>query len=299
MKQKTLSKLFTISGRGLHTNNECTVICCPADVNHGVVFERTDIEPHPKIKAISENTSSFNRNTTIKNQYAEVATIEHFMSLFYILGIDNMLIKVSNMELPILDGSAMPILAAMQQQDCSVIEQNAEKEYITIKKHITFDDGTSKIEAYPYDGLKIQVEVDFPHHIGKQQVIFDDKTNINMLASSRTFVMLSDILYLYQNNLIKGGSLDNAIVIANVALPEDTVRQLSTIFGIKDEISISEEGILNNTRLRDEHEIGYHKLLDFIGDISLSGKPIRGFIKAYKPGHYANHKFVEELIATM
>ena len=293
MQQRTINKEILLSGHGLHTNNLCNVTFCPAGVNHGIVFQRMDLQGQPVVEALYKNASEFNRNTTLKSGDAVVATIEHFMAAFYILGIDNLLVKITSMEMPILDGSAKPIVEALQ---ASIIELDAHKNYYNISKHIVYKDENSGsyIEAFPDEKLTIEVTIDFHSPIGKQIVTFDENTEISYIYSARTFVFLSEIAYLYQHNLIKGGNLDNALVFVDINLPHEQIVLLENLFGYKG-IEITPYGVLNNTPFRSMQEPAWHKMLDFIGDLSLFGKSVVGHIVAYKPGHAVNDGFVKLL----
>ncbi|MDD4141338.1 MAG: UDP-3-O-acyl-N-acetylglucosamine deacetylase [Bacteroidales bacterium] len=294
MKQRTVSNPVAFTGNGLHTGLPCTVELLPAPCNHGIVFQRTDLPGKPTIKAVSDYASSFNRNTTLQQGDTKIATLEHFMATFYLLGIDNLLIKISSMELPILDGSAQLIYKLLEN---NISEQKEEKDFFVITKPISVEDPQSGavIEAIPCNTPQIEVTIDFPAPIGKHTVSYRLNIDVTNIVSARTFVMLSEIAFLYQNNLIKGGNLSNALVFTDVNLPENVQHELCSVFNCQ-HLEITSDSTLNNVPFRNENEPAYHKLLDFIGDLSLVGKPVKGKIKAYKPGHAVNSRFVHALM---
>ena len=294
MVQRTISKAVSIKGVGLHTNAKSTVNLLPADEGAGIFFRRVDIAEKPVIRAIAENTFSFNRSTSIKCGDASIATIEHFMACFAILGIDNVLVEVDAEEMPILDGSALPLYEILHN---NIAEQSAEKEFLIVEKELEYRSGDSFVKALPYDGFRIDISLEYPHPIGKQSATYDQVRDSNLnkdILSARTFVFLSELEFLLKNNLIKGGSFDNALVFADKILSNEESAQLCKMFN-KPNISVSDYGMLNNTSLRSANELAYHKLLDFIGDISLVGKSVKGHFVAHKPGHAVNSGIAREL----
>lgn len=287
MKQKTINSPIVIEGVGLHTNKKSVVKILPADVDSGILFQRTDLESKPIIKALEENTFEFNRNTSIKYGDVSISTIEHFMACFTILGIDNLLVQVDAEEMPILDGSALPIYEKLQN---NILEQNKEKDYFIIKKNLKFSAGDSFVEVFPFDGFKVDIKVEYPYPVGVQEMTYNqakDQNLIKDIVSARTFVFLSELEFLLKNNLIKGGSFDNALVFADKILTDEQSEHLCKLFN-KTNIKVTDFGMLNNTSLRSPQELVCHKLLDLIGDLSLIGKSIKGHFIAYKPGHAVN-----------
>lgn len=306
MLQKTISRTITLEGNGLHSNNHCIVAMHPADVDHGIVFQRVDLPCSPTIKAISANAAEFNRNTVIKNDVVSVATLEHFMATFYLLGISNILIEINSEEMPILEGSANLIYEALK--DC-IVEQNAEQQIFTITKHVICQDTetNSMIEACANangdDNLNIEVTIDFKEPVGRHTVaivIPNHSDNIDFeqfkpIITARTFVFASELTFLLSHNLIKGGNINNALVFVDSNMPQNIIDELKILFNYED-LDVTHNGTFNNTPFRNSNEPAYHKMLDFIGDISLLGMRIAGTIKAYKPGHSINAKFTKSLL---
>lgn len=306
MLQKTISKIVTIEGNGLHTNNHCTVTLHPADINHGIVFQRVDLPKRPSIKAIANNAAEFNRNTVIKNDVMSVATLEHFMATFFLLGISNILVEITNEEMPILEGSAKLIYEALKD---NIIEQNTEQQLFTITDRIICEDSqnSSKIEAFANeigdDNLNIEVTIDFKEPVGRHTVaiVIPNHSNhidfekFSPIITARTFVFASELTFLLSHNLIKGGNINNALVFVDANLPQNIINELKTLFNCET-LNVTPDGTFNNTPFRSSNEPAYHKTLDFIGDISLLGMRISGTIKAYKPGHSINAKFTKSLL---
>jgi len=289
--QKTISKPVTLSGNGLHTGKYCEVTICPANENTGIVFVRTDIENQPEIKAIPKNLSSFDRSTTITSDNISAITIEHFMASFHLLGIDNLKIMITSAELPILDGSAKPIVNALKPL---IVKQQAEKPIIKINKQFAYIDTKtdSWIKVEPADEFSAEVTINFRQPIGKHTVTYNTGDNVEAIASSRTFVFLSELSYLRTHGLIKGGSIDNALVFADISLSNEEKNSLEELFNCSG-IEVTPNHTLNNTTFRNAEEPAYHKLLDLLGDLAVLGKPLCGKITAYKPGHGANAAFVK------
>ncbi|MDR2084543.1 MAG: UDP-3-O-acyl-N-acetylglucosamine deacetylase [Bacteroidales bacterium] len=295
MTQKTINNPVTIEGTGLHTNKKSVVKLFPADIDSGILFQRTDLENRPLVKAIEKNTFAFNRSTSIKSGNASISTIEHFMACFTILGIDNILVQVDAEEMPILDGSALPIYNLLNN---NLIEQNKEKEFLTIKDDFEYFSGDSYVKVSPYNGFKIDIRVEYPYPIGVQEMTYDQEKDTELvkdIVSARTFVFLSELEFLLKNNLIKGGNFDNALVFADKILTDDQSEYLCKMFN-KSNIKVTDYGMLNNTTLRSPKELVCHKLLDMIGDLSLIGKSVKGHFTAYKPGHAVNSGIAKKII---
>ena len=300
MKQKTLKDIIKISGFGIHTGVKTNVILKPAKEDTGVIFIRTDIKNKPKIKALVENVFSTERSTNLKENNAEIRTVEHLLASIAGSEIDNLIIEVDNIEIPILDGSAKKYSDLIRKT--GTIYQNKTKKIFEIKRRISIvdnDTGTQLI-ATPANEYQIDVEIDFNSEALKKQKasLCSIKDFNSEISSSRTFCFFNELEILIDKDLIKGGDLDNAIVIAEKNINKDKLQKISKLFK-KDNLEVSSEGILNNLTLRYENEPARHKLLDVIGDLSLLGVAIKGKIKAIKPGHKNNTKFAKYLSTIM
>jgi len=296
MKQHTLKKSFSFTGFGLHTGAECTITFNPAPPNHGIKFKRSDLETDILIKADVNKVSSTVRCTTIRVADSSVCTIEHALSACYALGLDNLLIEVNGPEVPILDGSAKEIVKKIKK--AGLEKQDEEQEVFVITKNITYSDPDTgaEITAIPHDGFSLTVMLDFDSTVlGTQYAQLDDLADFEKeIAPCRTFVFVKELAALLEQDLIKGGSLDNAIVIADTSYTKKALKSLGEKLGKKD-LKIEKEGVLNTTKLRFQNEPARHKLLDLIGDLSLTGTRIKGKIIAKKPGHKVNVAFAKEL----
>lgn len=296
MNQKTLKGSFSVSGKGLHTGLQITATFLPAAENTGYKIQRIDLPDQPIIDAIAENVTETSRGTVVAKGDVKVSTIEHAMAALFCAEIDNCLIQVDAPELPILDGSA--ILYANAIEEVGVVEQNAEKDYFIIKSKIevTDEETGSSIMVLPDDSFSINVMVSYDSPILSNQYatlecIADFKEQI---AASRTFVFVREIEPLLKNNLIKGGDLDNAIVIYDREMPQEELDRIADTLNIE-HMPANRPGYLNNKPLVYENEPARHKLLDILGDIALLGRPIRGRIIATRPGHTINNKFARTL----
>lgn len=296
MRQRTLKSEVRIDGIGLHTGEYAEVCFKPAKANSGVKFYRIDLEDSVEIPALVEYVSSTNRSTTVSNGGASISTIEHAMSALAGLGIDNVDIEVRGREIPILDGSSYPYVKAFQS--AGIVELEEERKYFEIKSPVTFKDELtgSEITALPSDNFELTCLIDFNSSIlGQQFASIKEMDNYQKdIAPCRTFVFLHELEHLLKEGLIKGGDLDNAIVIVDRKMDQSDLNELANKLN-KESIAIEEEGVLNNIKLKFKNEPARHKLLDLIGDLSLIGKPIKGKIIANKPGHSINVKFGELL----
>jgi len=296
MKQQTLNKPFSLKGSGLHTGKACSITFHPAPVNHGVKFKRLDLEEQPLIKADVSKVYSTVRCTTIGSETASISTIEHALSAFYAFGIDNVLIEIDGPEVPILDGSALDVTEAIKKS--GLCEQAEEKDIFIITENIEYKDPETgaEIMATPADKFSLTVLIDFKSPVlGQQYAQLDDIVDYEKeIATCRTFVFVNELEALLDNGLIKGGNLENAVVIANKAYTAKEIKQLEKKLGRKN-IKIDKEGVLNTTKLRFPNEPARHKLLDLIGDLSLVGMQIKGRIIAKKPGHQVNVAFAKVL----
>ena len=300
MKQKTLKNIIKISGFGIHTGVETNIILKPAKEDNGIVFIRSDIENKPKIKALVQNVFSTERSTNLKQNNAEIRTVEHLLAAIAGSEIDNLNIEVDNIEIPILDGSSKKYSELISK--IGTVHQNKEKKIFEIKRRISIldkDTGTQLI-ATPADEYQLEVEIDFDSKALKKQ-----KAHLNTIkdfdseiSSSRTFCFFNELETLIEKDLIKGGDLKNAIVIAEKNINKSKLQKISKLFK-KENLSVSDEGILNNLTLRYENEPARHKLLDVIGDLSLLGVAIKGKIQAIKPGHKNNTNFAKYLSTIM
>ena len=291
-KQKTLKGSFSLFGKGLHTGLNLTGTFNPAPENTGERLQRIDLEGEPIIEAIAENVIDTQRGTVLAKKEARVSTVEHGMAALYAMGIDNCLIQVNGPEFPILDGSS--ILYVKKIQEVGVVEQNARKDYYIIRKKIEVkDDATgSCIIILPDNEFSITAMCSFESKFINSQFATLDNAEmfIKEIAPARTFVFVRDIVPLLEANLIKGGDLDNAIVIYERELTQDKLDQLADILNMPHR-DAKKIGYIQNKPLMWENECTRHKLLDIIGDMALIGKPIKGRIVATRPGHTINNKF--------
>ena len=293
-KQKTIGKSVTISGTGLHTGQLGEMTFHAAPINHGIKFRRVDIELKPIIDADVSLVVSTARGTTLSKNGASVFTIEHVLAAFMGLGIDNVLVDINMEEIPIKDGSSKYFIEAVK--DAGIVEQNAERKYLVVKEPVVYEipDKNVKLTIEPADEFSISVEIDFETEVlGRQEAQLNNMGDFDAeIAPCRTFVFLHELEFLLNNNLIKGGDLNNAIVFVNRDVSQEELDNLAELFN-KPKIKIKPNGILNNLDLVFENEPARHKLLDVIGDLSLLGMPIKGRVTAHRPGHQANTEFVK------
>ena len=295
-KQQTLNGSISFSGKGLHTGVTVNMTVNPAADNHGIVFRRVDLEGQPSVPALCEYVTDTSRGTTIEKGEAKVSTIEHIISALWTLGVDNALIDIDGPETPIMDGSAREYAAEIER--VGILEQKADRKYyeVTEKQVYTIPDKGVAIIIYPDDEFTVSVHVDYNSKvIGNQYATLDMfneyKDNI---APCRTFVFLHELEPLLKMNLIKGGDLDNAIVVVENPVSDEQLDHLKKIFG-KEDIRVT-GGYLNNLQLRASNELARHKLLDLLGDFALLGMRIKGRVWASRPGHYANTEFMKQLL---
>ena len=288
-KQKTLSREHEFLGKGLHTGQVARMILKPAPEDHGILFHRVDLGSDAFVRAIAENVSSTARSTTISQGEASVSTVEHLMSALTGMGVDNAIVEIDNVEVPLLDGSARFFVKAIQED--GLVEQDSLKRYISVSEELEVKDEKtgSYIRLTPSDTPSIKLTVDFGSKVlGVQEACWDESTDYaSQLAPCRTFVFFHEIEYLYQNNLVKGGDVDNAIVIVEHPVTPEQIDRLSSLFNVP-KLAINENGYLNNLKLHFPDECGRHKLLDLIGDLGLAGGLINARIEAFKPGHTIN-----------
>ena len=296
MKQTTLKGSFSLCGKGLHTGLSLTVTFNPAPENHGYKIQRIDLEGMPVIDAIAENVIDTQRGTVLGKGEVRVSTIEHGMAALYALGIDNCLIQVNGPEFPILDGSAIKYVEKIQE--IGIEEQNAPKDYYIIRKKIEVKDETtgSSIVILPDEEFSLTAMCSFnSKFINSQFASLDNMTNFpTEIAAARTFVFVRDIEPLLKANLIKGGDLDNAIVIYEKQISQEQLDQLADMIKVEHR-DANNLGYIQHKPLVWENECTRHKLLDIIGDMALIGKPIKGRIIATRPGHTINNKFARQI----
>lgn len=295
-KQKTLKKAVSLKGKGLHSGIDVVITLNPAPENHGFIFQRTDLDDKPLIKALAENVTDTSRGTTLEQNNAKVATIEHCLAACTGMELDNVLIQLDGPEAPILDGSSVKYVTAIEE--AGIVEQEAEKKYFTPSEKVEYYDEKKGIHiiAYPDEALSMNVLIDYNSKVlGNQYATLDDiKKFKKEISPSRTFVFLHELEFLAANNLIKGGDLDNAIVIMDRKVNQDELDRIAELFH-KPKIKVKPEGVLNNIDLHFPNEPARHKLLDMIGDLSLIGMPFKGKIIAQRPGHHANTEFARIL----
>ncbi len=299
VKQTTLKGPVTVVGVGLHTGSQVTMTFKPAPEHHGYKFQRIDIEGAPIIDADVDNVTDISRGTTITQNGASVSTVEHTLAALAGLEIDNVLIELDGPEAPIMDGSSMPFIEEIEK--VGILQQEADREYFVIPNNIYYQETDRHVEmtAMPYiDDYRVTVMVDYNSPVlGSQHAslpsISDFKAEI---ASCRTFCFLHELEMLLKHNLIKGGDLNNAIVVVDKVVGDEELEHLAKLFN-REKIAVAREGILNNIELRYQNEPARHKLLDVIGDLALVGMPLKGHIMAARPGHAANVAFAKKIKA--
>ncbi len=290
--QKTIKKAISFSGRGLHTGVEVELTLAPAPVNQGYQFIRTDLNDKPVIHAIAENVAETSRGTTLEENGVSVSTIEHVLAACVGAGMDNVNIEMNGPEAPILDGSSRFYTDLIEKT--GLTEQDEPRNIFRITEKIEYRDEEHGIEiiAYPDEKFSVDVKIDYNSKVlGFQYANLDDISLFkDEIAPARTFVFLHELEFLLKNNLIKGGDLDNAIVIIDRKVSQDELDHLAELFN-KPKVKVQPEGVLNNIELNYVNEPARHKLLDILGDLALVGQPVAGKIIATRPGHYANNQF--------
>lgn len=296
IKQRTIAKEVSMSGIGIHTGHECKMTFKPAPENYGVRFIRTDLGGNPEIPAVVDYVVDISRGTTLGIGEAKVHTVEHVMASVYGLQIDNLKIELDGIEPPIGDGSSLPYVERLIS--AGFVEQDAPKDYLIIDQTVTYheEDRGVDIVALPLDNYRITVMVDYQNPaLGSQHSgLFDlEKEFATEFAPARTFCFLSEVEMLANQGLIKGGDLENAVVIVDKELETDELDKLGEKLGIEEKFVLGATGILNNKSFRFKNEPVRHKLLDLIGDLALIGVPIKAQILAARPGHKANVEFAK------
>ena len=295
-KQKTIKSPITLTGVGLHTGNKVTMTLKPAPINHGFTFVRVDLEGSPIIEAKAEYVVNTQRGTNLEKNGVQIQTSEHILAAAVGLDIDNLLIEIDASEPPIMDGSSKYFVEAIENAGIEVLDADIE-EYV-VKEIISYKDETtgSEIILMPSDKYEVTTMVDFGTKIlGTQNATLENISDFKKeIAAARTFSFLHEIEMLLENDLIKGGDLNNAIVYVDKELSDSTMERLKKAFN-KDNITVKPNGILDNLTLHWANEAARHKLLDVIGDLALVGTRIRGKVIANKPGHLVNTQFAKKL----
>ena len=296
VNQQTVKSSFTIEGVGLHTGVHTRMTVNPASAGYGIKFQRVDLPEQPIIKADVDYVVDTSRGTTIEQHGARVYTVEHILSALTGMGIDNALIEITAEEIPIMDGSARVFVDMIEK--VGIEEQNAKRIYFSIDTNLTYVDEEKNVEmvATPSPDYKITTMIDFNSNVlGTQHAYIKGLKNYKKeIANCRTFCFLHEIEYLYSKNLIKGGDVDNAIVVVDRVLSDLELEKLAKLFN-KEKIEVKQEGILNNVKLYHTNEPARHKLLDIVGDLTLIGYPIKANIIAYRPGHKSNVAFAKKI----
>ncbi len=299
-RQHTLKCKYTFKGKGLHTGRNVTMVLEPAPVNHGIKFRRTDLGEDAVIDALVDYVTTTARGTTLENGQVKISTLEHLMAAFSGLGIDNALVSIDSQEVPILDGSAKPYVDAICADGLQ--EQDEPRKFIELKEKIVYKDekSGSEIVIMPDDRFSVDLMIDFNSKVlGNQYSRLDESTDFAKdIAPCRTFVFFHELEPLFRNNLIKGGDLDNAIVIVEHPVPQEELDRLAAVFNTSS-LERAPEGYLNHLELRFQNECARHKLLDLMGDFSLVGAPIKAKVIAYKSGHRINTEIAKVIRNTV
>ena len=298
--QCTLRKKVSVTGAGLHTRQCGTLTFNPAPANTGIRFRRIDLEDQPIIEADVDNVIDTTRGTTLGKGGVKIYTVEHVLASLRGMGIDNVLIDIDVEEMPIMDGSGRLFVKALKE--AGIVKQNAPRDYYVIKEPISYRNEVLGIELSiePCDHFEIDVTVKYNTVVlDKQSASLHDMKDFETeIAPCRTFVFLHELETLISRNLIKGGDLTNAIVFVNKNVSEEELDHIAAFFK-KPKVLVRECGILNNIDLYFDNEPARHKLLDVIGDLTLVGKPIKGRVTAYKPGHFSNTAFARRIKHSM
>ena len=298
-KQKTIKQdSVTLSGFGLHTGVKVNLTFKPAAENTGYRFKRIDLEGQPEVRAIADNVADTSRSTALEEKGARVGTVEHVLAAVYALGIDNILIELDAAETPILDGSAAQFAKAIL--DAGIVEQEAEKQYFEIRENYKFSNPEKGVEimAFPDNELSFNVMVDYNSAaLAQQFASFAESGDfVKEIAPCKTFVFASELAFLAQNNLIKGGTIDSALVIIDRDFPQAELDKIADLLN-RPHVDGKGQGILNAQDLIFSNEPARHKLLDLIGDLALAGMPIKGKIIATRPGHASNTEVAKKIRA--
>lgn len=286
--QQTLKKSYSFEGKGLHTGRYAHMTVCPAPEDTGIIFVRTDADG-ATVEALAENVSNTTRSTTISQNGVSVSTIEHILSALTGMGVDNALIEIDNIEVPILDGSAKPYIDAIWAD--GFVQQSEPRKYIEIKETVEIinEEVGSIVRIEPADEFSYDIKVDFNSRVlGVQHAVWNPSVvYAEEIGVCRTFVFFHEIEFLFNNGLVKGGDVDNAIVIVERPVTEQQINRMSELFNIP-ALTVREDGYLSNLQLRFPNECSRHKLLDLIGDLRLCGGFLKAKVTAEKAGHGIN-----------
>jgi UDP-3-O-[3-hydroxymyristoyl] N-acetylglucosamine deacetylase / 3-hydroxyacyl-[acyl-carrier-protein] dehydratase len=293
-KQKTIKSAFSVEGTGLHTGGNGTLTFKPAPENHGYKFKRTDIDSDVLVPADVDHVVDTSRGTSIEFEGVRIDTIEHVLAALAGLEIDNVLIELNQSETPILDGSSRYYIEQLLK--VGIVEQDAPRNYFELTSNITYSNPETKVDitAIPSKDFRVSVMIDYDSRIlpAQNAVMENIRQFRDEIASCRTFVFLHELEFLLNNNLIKGGDLNNAIVFVDRVMSVEELDHLAKIFN-KPKVEVLKEGILNNLELRFQNEPARHKLLDVVGDLALIGMPIKAHVIATRPGHFSNVQFAK------
>jgi UDP-3-O-[3-hydroxymyristoyl] N-acetylglucosamine deacetylase/3-hydroxyacyl-[acyl-carrier-protein] dehydratase len=296
--QRTIGSPVSMSGIGLHTGTTCTMTFKPAPENYGIRFVRCDLADKPEIPANADFVVDVSRGTTLGFGEVKVHTVEHVLASIVGLQIDNIIIEIDGIEPPVGDGSALPYVEVLLK--AGFVQQEAPKDYLIIDKTVAYHNNENQIDivALPLDSYRVTVMVDYQNPaLGSQHTgLFDlEKEFVDEFAPARTFCFLSEVEQLINVGLIKGGDIDNAIVIVDKHANEEELENIRQKVGIKYKITLGKNGILNDKKMRFKNEPARHKLLDLMGDLALIGAPIKAQILAARPGHMANVEFAKQI----
>jgi UDP-3-O-[3-hydroxymyristoyl] N-acetylglucosamine deacetylase/3-hydroxyacyl-[acyl-carrier-protein] dehydratase len=299
-KQHTIKAPVKVSGVGLHTGAQVNLTFVPAPINHGILFKRVDLPDQPTVECDVDNVVDVSRGTSIEKNGARINTVEHALAALVGLQIDNIVIELDGPEIPIMDGSSLPFIEAINA--IGLEEQNALRNFFEVPHGIFYHDVEKNIElaALPLDDYRVTVMVDYNSPVlGSQHATLNSITQFEKeIASCRTFCFLHELEMLHKQNLIKGGDLNNAIVVVDRIVNDDELESLAKLFG-KEKVEVKKEGILNNIELRYKNEPARHKLLDVVGDLALVGRPLKAQIMAARPGHASNVAFAKKIKRVM
>jgi UDP-3-O-[3-hydroxymyristoyl] N-acetylglucosamine deacetylase/3-hydroxyacyl-[acyl-carrier-protein] dehydratase len=300
IKQQTIHKSVTLSGVGLHTGAKTNMTFLPAKPNQGIKFQRVDLPGAPFINADCDNVVDVSRGTTIEQSGARVSTIEHTLAALVGLEIDNVVIQLDGPECPIMDGSSIQFIDILKEAGTE--EQNAIRDFFEVQEPVFYREAARNVEiaALPLDDYRVTVMIDYNSPVlGSQHASLNDIRQFEKeIANCRTFCFLHELEMLYKNNLIRGGDLNNAIVIVDRVVKDDELENIAKMLN-KPKVEVRHEGILNNVDLRYKNEPARHKLLDIVGDLALAGRPLKAQVLAARPGHAANVAFAKKLKKAM
>ncbi len=296
IKQRTIKNPVSLTGVGLHTGKKVTITFNPAPEHHWFKFQRTDLEGQPIIEADADLVVDTSRGTTLEKNGVRVHTTEHVLAALMGLEIDNCLIQIDGPEMPIMDGSSIKFIEALEAAE--IVEQEAEREYFELKENLTYEDPIKKVEmlAVAQETFRVTVMVDYNSEIlGTQHAsMYSIEEFKPEISRCRTFVFLHELEALLEHNLIKGGDLDNAIVLVDREISKEKLDHLKKVFN-KEDIDVKEKGVLNTIKLQYYNEPARHKLLDIVGDLALVGKPLKIHVLAARPGHAGNVAFAKKI----